>query len=78
MSQSSQRPPRRPSLPLLLAGLVVVTGLLMAPTLSHRFRKPDGNTRAPLQGHPAPGRPVGCAVGLSGAHPRAHALRSCL
>ena len=24
MSQSSQRPPRRPSLPLLLAGLVVV------------------------------------------------------
>lgn len=38
MSQSSQRPPRRPSLPLLLAGLVVVTGLLMAPTLSRALQ----------------------------------------
>lgn len=48
MSQSSQRPPRRPSLPLLLAGLVVVTGLLMAPTLSRALQpSPSPSPTAP-------------------------------
>lgn len=48
MSQSSQRPPRRPSLPLLLAGLVVVTGLLMAPTLSRALQpSPTPSPTAP-------------------------------
>lgn len=48
MPQSSQRPPRRPSLPLLLAGLVVVTGLLMAPTLSRALQpSPSPSPTAP-------------------------------
>lgn len=44
---SRSRPPRRPSLPLLAAGLVVCSGLLMAPTLTRALQSSPEPSPAP-------------------------------
>ena len=44
---SYRRPPRRPSLPLLAAGLVVCAGLLLAPTLTRAFSSDSPSSSSP-------------------------------
>ena len=46
---SYRRPSRRPSLPLLAAGLVVCAGLLLAPTLTRAF-----SSDSPSSSNPTP------------------------
>ena len=43
----SHRRRRGPSIPLLLAGLVVCAGLLIAPTLTRALRSPEGTAASP-------------------------------
>ncbi len=49
----SHRRRRGPSIPLLLAGLVVCAGLLIAPTLTRALRSPEGTAASPAPTAPA-------------------------